>query len=148
MKKSKNTDLRSELTNLILKAEWHMSNQLSEFLKQNGGNITPTAWQVLETLSDTRGMTMSTLCSATRLNDSTLTKVVDKLVNSSLAYRRADASDRRKVLVHRSKRGASLYDKLRGPIEDSYKGAFPGCSDEQAIQLINQLKSIMVVETS
>lgn len=144
MKKSNNTDLRSELNNLILKAEWHMSNQLSEFLKQNGGKMTPTAWLVLETLADGEGMSMSALCSATRTNDSTLTKVVDKLVNDSLVYRRPDRADRRKVLVYRSKRGASLYDKLKGPIETSYKGVFPGCSDEQAQQLISQLKSMMV----
>ena len=148
MKKSNNADLRSELNNLILKAEWHMSNQLNDFLKQNGGKITPAAWLVLETLADGQGMSMSTLCELTRTNDSTLTKVVDKMVNDSLVYRKADRDDRRKVLVFRSKRGASLYDKLKGPIEDSYKGAFPGCSDEQAQQLISQLKSMMVGENS
>lgn len=146
MTKLKSTDLRSELSNLILKAEWHMSNQLNEFLKQQGGKMTPAAWLVLESLSDGEGMSMSSLCSATRTNDSTLTKVVDKLVNDSLVYRRPDRKDRRKVLVYRSKRGSNLYSKLKDQVEESYKGAFPNCSDEQAQKLVTQLKSVMAGE--
>jgi DNA-binding MarR family transcriptional regulator len=148
MKKSNNTDLRSQLSSLILKAEWHMSNQLNEFLKQQGKIVSPSAWLVLESLSDGEGMTMSSLCFATRANDSTLTKIVDKLVNDSLVYRKPDRNDRRKVLVYRSKRGSELYTKLKGQIEDSYKDAFPEYSDKQVMQLVDQLKSMMVNENT
>jgi DNA-binding MarR family transcriptional regulator len=77
-----------------------------------------------------------------------LTKIVDKLVNDSLVYRKPDRNDRRKVLVYRSKRGNELYTKLKGQIEDSYKDAFPEYSDKQAMQLVEQLKSMMVNENT
>jgi DNA-binding MarR family transcriptional regulator len=144
MIKTNNTDLRSQLSSLILKAEWHMSNQLNVFLKQRGGRVSPAAWLVLESLSDGEGMSMSSLCGVTRANDSTLTKIVDKLVNDSLVYRKPDRNDRRKVLVYRSKRGSELYTKLKGQVEDSYKDAFPEYSDEQAMQLVDQLESMMI----
>jgi DNA-binding MarR family transcriptional regulator len=148
MIKTNNTDLRSQLSSLILKAEWHMSNQLNVFLKQNGGRVSPAAWLVLESLSDGEGMSMTSLYGVTRTNDSTLTKIVDKLVNDSLVYRKPDRNDRRKVLVYRSKRGSELYTKLKGQIEDSYKDAFPEYSDEQAMQLVDQLESMMTEDYS
>ncbi|MFT5710841.1 MAG: DNA-binding MarR family transcriptional regulator [Halioglobus sp.] len=148
MTQTAGSDIRTELNRLILRAEWHMSNQLADFLKQQGGNMSPAGWLVLETLVGGKGMSMSELCFTTGSNDSTLTKVVDKMVSDSLVFRRPDPKDRRKVIIFRSKRGATLHEKLKSQVENSYKDLFPNCSDEQVLSLVGQLQSLMAKDIS
>ena len=141
MKKS--GDYRAELGKLILQAEYQMTKQLSEFLKENAKNISPQGWLVLEKLDDGFGLNMSDLCKLTHVNDSTLTKVTDKLVKDSLVYRRPDPKDRRKVVIFRSKRGKVLFEKLNKPLAKSYENLFPEFTDEQAKTLTLNLQNFL-----
>lgn len=75
--------------------------------------VTTEQWQVLDHLDRHGGCTMSSLAGATGLNSSTLTRIVDRLTTSALAYRNADRDDRRRVLVHLSARGSQLTRQLR-----------------------------------
>ncbi|GAA4750112.1 MarR family transcriptional regulator [Actinomycetospora chibensis] len=62
---------------------------------------------------------MRGLVAETRLDDSTLTRVVDRLATLGLVYREADPADRRRVLVAAGARGRALHDRLAPAVEDA-----------------------------
>lgn len=69
-------------------------------------------WRVLGALRTGDGFTMSDISAAMSIPPPTLTRIVDKLVDSGLVLRRVDATDRRRVLVHLSARGKAKVRKL------------------------------------
>ena len=73
-------------------------------------------WLAVDALATTSGLTMAELQSLTLTAGPTQTRVVDRLVTQSLAYREVDALDRRKVRVYLSKRGADLHRRLLSDI--------------------------------
>jgi DNA-binding MarR family transcriptional regulator len=77
-------------------------------------DLTLDQWRVLHVLAGRGPLAMSDLGAATGVPGPTLTRIVDRLVDRSLAYRNVDAADRRRVLVHAAERGAALHRAL-GP---------------------------------
>ena len=75
-------------------------------------------WLAIEALAAASGLTMAELQTATATAGPTLTRVVDKLISLSLAYREVDAVDRRKVRVYLSPRGEQLRDRLAPVLAD------------------------------
>jgi DNA-binding MarR family transcriptional regulator len=69
-------------------------------------------WLVLAALAETPGVRMSDLAEAAVLPPATLTRHVDRLVETALVVRRVDAEDRRIALVALSTRGAALVAQL------------------------------------
>lgn len=69
-------------------------------------------WRVLGVLRHGDGLTMSDISAAMSIPPPTLTRIVDRLVDSGLVLRRVDATDRRRVLVHLSARGKVKVRKL------------------------------------
>lgn len=81
--------------------------------------LTADQWLVLELLADRpqTGLSMPDLRSRTGLSSPTVTRIVDKLVTSSLAYRETDPLDRRRVMVHASELGAQTHRESK-PLVD------------------------------
>lgn len=77
-----------------------------------GSGLTLDQWRVLAFLADGRGHPMSGIAGAARVPPPTLTKIVDRLVDAALVYRRVDEADRRRVLVLLSERGRDRYAEL------------------------------------
>jgi DNA-binding MarR family transcriptional regulator len=74
-------------------------------------------WLVIDAVAATTGgLTMAELQSITLTPGPTLTRVVDKLITRSLAFREVDALDRRKVRVYLSARGVEMHDHLAAGI--------------------------------
>ena len=69
-------------------------------------------WRAMSLLGDGRGHSMSELSEFAMLPPPSLTRLVDQMVSESLAYRRPDPLDRRRVLVFLAKRGVRLYRRL------------------------------------
>ena len=69
-------------------------------------------WLAIDALASASGLTMAELQARTLTAGPTQTRVVDKLVTHSLAYREVDALDRRKVRVYLGKRGVDLHERL------------------------------------
>ena len=69
-------------------------------------------WLVLAALAESPGVRMSDLAEAAVLPPATLTRHVDRLVETALVVRRIDAEDRRIALVALSARGTALVDQL------------------------------------
>lgn len=70
------------------------------------------AWRVLDLLADGDGHPMSEIAGHAMVPAPTLTKIVDRLVERGLVYRRPDEIDRRRVLVLIAARGRELHDGL------------------------------------
>ena len=62
---------------------------------------------------------MRDLVADTRLNDSTLTRVVDRLASLGLVYREADPVDRRRVRVTLSVRGRAAHERLAPAVAEA-----------------------------
>jgi DNA-binding MarR family transcriptional regulator len=69
-------------------------------------------WRVLTLLSDGAGHPMTEIASHAMVPAPTLTKIVDRLVERALVYRRPDETDRRRVLVFLSDHGRARYERL------------------------------------
>lgn len=107
------TDRR--LADLLSDAEHRVSRRLSGVLQADG--LTLDQWRVLSLLADGAGHPMNVVADHVRLPPATLTRLIDRLVEVNLIYRRADLADRRRVLVHLAPRGRSLYRRLAAGIE-------------------------------
>ena len=109
-----------------------------------GSSITPDQWRVLIHLYEERGCTMSELAAAASLTGPTLTRLVDRLTTSALAYRNADPTDRRRVMVHLSSRGRSLVRRLHPRVLAAEAEAVAVLSSTDARELNRLLTRIAV----
>ncbi|WP_019972936.1 MarR family winged helix-turn-helix transcriptional regulator [Mycobacterium sp. 141] len=81
--------------------------------------LTTDQWLVLELLVENQrtGLSMADVRSQTGLSSPTVTRIVDHLVTSSLAFRETDPADRRRVTVHCSALGEQTYHESK-PLVD------------------------------
>lgn len=69
-------------------------------------------WRILDLLADGVGHPMSEVAAHAMVPAPTLTKIVDRLVDQGLVYRRPDEADRRRVLVLLAERGRALHARV------------------------------------
>ena len=84
-----------------------------------GEGLALEQWLVLRRLAAHGDQAMRDLVADTRLNDSTLTRVVDRLAALGLVYREADPVDRRRVRVTLSTRGRAVHQRLAPAVADA-----------------------------
>lgn len=94
----------------LKRAEQALRQRLRPLLAEY--NIGFEHWLVLAALAESPGVRMSDLAEAAVLPPATLTRHVDRLVETALVVRRIDAEDRRIALVALSARGATLVAQL------------------------------------
>jgi DNA-binding MarR family transcriptional regulator len=71
--------------------------------------LTPSQFDVIATLGDTKGMTCAELSAATLVTKGTLTGVLDRLVDKGLIRRESVAGDRRSIKIHLTGKGDQLF---------------------------------------
>jgi DNA-binding MarR family transcriptional regulator len=76
------------------------------------GSLTIEQWRVLDLLCDGEGHPMTEIAGHAMVPAPTLTKIVDKLVEAALVYRRPAETDRRRVLVYLSEHGTARHAEL------------------------------------
>ncbi|NNG19888.1 MarR family transcriptional regulator [Naumannella sp. ID2617S] len=97
-------------------------------------------WRVLDHLAGSESATMSALADAVLLTGPTLTRTVDKLVSLGFVHRSASPDDRRKVLVHLTRRGSALQQRLQPRVAESEMKALQTDSADVALRrLASQL---------
>lgn len=69
-------------------------------------------WLVLDALSEEDGLSMSELATSTLASNATLSRHVDSLATRALVFREVSFEDRRRILIHLSKRGRALHGTL------------------------------------
>lgn len=94
---------------LVSRIARRVTLEVEHALGASGLNI--DQWRVLELLADGAGHPMTEIADHAMVPAPTCTKIVDRLADSALVYRRADEADRRRVIVLLSDHGRSVYDE-------------------------------------
>lgn len=98
-----------ELSRLVKAAAHELDRTVTEHLD----GISVPQWHVLAALEGGIGKPMSALASATLVPGPSLTRLIDGMVDGNLVLRKADITDRRRVLVYQTRRGASVHQRIR-----------------------------------
>lgn len=98
------------LDRLLGRVARQVSRRVEAALAADG--LTVDQWRVLDLLADAAGHTMSGIAADLAVPGPTLTKLVDRLVDTATVYRLADVRDRRRVLVFLSDVGRATHERL------------------------------------
>ena len=94
---------RPDLVELLAATSRRVERAVSAALAEDGGTL--EGYRVLRALAAAPGVTMGQLVTRLQLPGPTATRVVDGLVDATLAHRLPDPEDRRRVVVHLSAAG-------------------------------------------
>jgi len=104
------SDVRTSMSAVVLRAARKLAVNVEGELQEPGLGI--DHWLAMDSLAASAGLTMAELQALTLTPGPTLTRIVDRLVAQSLAYREVDAVDRRKVRVYLSDRGIAAHRRM------------------------------------
>ncbi|HSI80920.1 MAG TPA: MarR family transcriptional regulator [Solirubrobacterales bacterium] len=121
------------LAQLLSQAERGVIRQLGRVLEGEGCSV--EQWRTLVLLADGATHSMSEIGESALLPPPSLTRLIDRMVAENLAYRKADPADRRRVLVHISRRGQALHGRLAERIERHRDVILAEASTAQLAQL-------------
>lgn len=102
--------VQARLTDLLSQAERLIARRIERVLEPHELGL--DRWRVLSCLADGEGHPMSEIADYAMVPAPTLTKIVDRLIDRSLVYRRVDEIDRRRVLVFLSPRGRDVHRRV------------------------------------
>ena len=103
------------LSRLVKSAAYELDRAVVEHLD----GVSVPQWHVLAALEGGAGRPMAELASVTLLPGPSLTRLIDGMVDDNLVLRKPDVTDRRRVLVYQTRRGASVYQRIRNRIAKS-----------------------------
>ena len=121
------------LAQLLSQAEHGVRRRLANVLDEE--DCTVEQWRALLLLADGVSHSMSEVAEFALLPAPTLTRLIDRMVADNLAYRTADPRDRRRVLVHISRRGRALQKRLAERIESSQAAILAEADPDDVAQL-------------
>ena len=104
--------------------------------------ITRAQWAVLAKVERNEGMKQTELAEQMEMQPITLTRLIDKLCDSSWIERRGDDSDRRVNRLYLRKAGRQLLGKLSGLRSELTATALEGINPADAHRLLAQLEAI------
>src|SRR5436853_7841894 len=104
--------------------------------------ITRAQWAVLAKVERAEGMKQSELAEQMEMQPITLTRLIDKLCDSSWIERRGDDTDRRVNRLYLRKAGRQLLGKLTGLRSERTATALEGINPADAHRLLAQLEMI------
>lgn len=120
-----------DLAHLLSHAERRLVQRLAALLAEEDCSV--EEWRVLSLIADGHGHPMSEIAEHALLPAPSLTKLVDRMVADNLVYRRADAHDRRRVLLHLSARGRILHQRAAHRVEQEHARLLDAVGDEEAL---------------
>ena len=133
--------LRSYLAYVLSQADRAVNQGLGEILLAEGVSV--EQWRILRGLSDGRGHSMGDLARAALMAHPTLTKAVDRLVESALVYRRQSDGDRRRIAVYLSERGRHLVGRLDRRATDHHLEVAEAYGTERTQWLMRELERLV-----
>jgi DNA-binding MarR family transcriptional regulator len=128
------------LPNLIRGVNRRLEQTLEAQLKPRGMSL--HQYRVLEALTERNGLPMGDLAIRLLVDGPTLTKIIDRMVESAEVYRGPDPNDRRRVLIFLSRRGAAHFDEIAPLISSIERDILDrlGASDAAALtSLLSEL---------
>ncbi len=107
-----------------------------------GLGLTMTQVRVLSTLQMQDGLAAGELAERLNVRPSTVTRIVDRLVQNKLVARDVDESDRRLVRHRLTKKGASVFRELQSMGRERGSRVFEQLSDEQVKRVVEALRDL------
>jgi len=132
--------MQDQLAYLIASLNRRLEEELAEQLRAEG--IPIEQMRILTALTDGAGLPMGDLANIVLVEGPTLTKIVDRMVTSSLVYRSPDAKDRRRILIFMTPRGKATYERIRGIAADQQSRLLERLQGQQYEQLKGLLESL------
>jgi DNA-binding MarR family transcriptional regulator len=137
----KEPPLVQDLAQALSRAERCLVRQLTRALVEEGCSV--EQWRVLVLLADGRGHGMTELAEFALVPAPSLTRLVDRMVADGLVHRRVDPRDRRRVLVHATRRGRALHRRLAERIESEQEAVFGGADAAETRRLLTLLGGLV-----
>lgn len=110
---------------------------LAEKLKPLGVSV--PQWRILAVLQDRAGCTMSELAGITTVDRTTLTRSVDRMVETGLVARRGDAQDRRSVRLWLTAAGKATFRQVLPLVIEQNERALQSFAASELTQFRAQL---------
>ncbi len=118
-----------------------MTRQLARALEAEGSTI--EQWRILLLLADGRGHPMSEIAEFALVPAPSLTRQIDRMVTDGLVHRMADERDRRRVLVHLTRRGRAPHRRSGERVEHEQHALLAGGEPAQAERLLSLLGGLV-----
>jgi DNA-binding MarR family transcriptional regulator len=96
-------------------------------------------WRTLLLLADGRGHPMTEIAEFALVPAPSVTRLIDRMVTSGVVHRTADPGDRRRVLVHLTRRGRALQRRLDEIVEREQHALLSGAERAEAERLLGLL---------
>lgn len=135
--------VQTSLSGLLAMAERTVTQRLESALRASA-DLSTEQWRVLTMLADGSGHPMSEIAAFAMVPPPTLTKIIDRLIERTLVYRRVDTEDRRRVLVFLSARGAELYRVAGAEVAETERELAEALGDADADRLTELLGRLLV----
>ena len=129
--------LEPSLVGALTRALDEVARRVGEITAVEGLGV--EQWLVVRRLAEHGDQAMRDLVADTRLDDSTLTRVVDRLAALGALYRETDPTDRRRVRVALSARGRATHDRLAPAVEDVERRLLDGLDAAQVVAALARL---------
>jgi DNA-binding MarR family transcriptional regulator len=121
-------------------AERRVTRRLAQVLAHHACSV--ERWRALALLVGEDNLDMSELAEFTQLPPASVTRLVDALVADNLAHRKADPRDRRRVLVHITRRGLLLQRQLADRIEAESDAILGDVDEDDVAALLESLATL------
>lgn len=130
------------LSGLLVQLGGTMAGMLKHTVKPFG--LSETEFRALTTVfaQADSGAHPTDLCAMTSQSLATMSRVSDALVSRDLITRRSSALDRRKIILRITDTGEELVRQLMPQLYPPLRELFEESSDEELLQLIEQLKRL------
>lgn len=131
-----NKELGLILSRTYLAFKRAATRQMSSF------GLTPEQFSVLSELSKTNGVSQKRLAELTERDQTTVGKILDKLIKKELVSRSVDPSDRRAVQLNITSKGLDLHTQIWPELEMLEKRVYEGLKDSEIESFISTLNKM------
>jgi len=126
---------------LLNRISSRLNIDLAEDLREIG--VTPQYWRVLAVLHVAGGRSIGELSVYTITEQSTLSRIVDRMAEAGLVERRASPEDARVAEVHLTAAGRATFDRILPVAIGHYRRATAGLDEAEHRQLVDTLHKVL-----
>ncbi len=126
---------------LMLQAVRRRETALNKVMQPLG--LTAAKWHAGAVLKRLGGCSMADLAHLSAVDRTTLTRIVDQLVDEGLAERGGAPGDRRKVMIRLTDKGAAVIDRARAVSRGLNEGVLDGADEAEQIAALRLLQRVL-----
>jgi len=135
-----------DLVHILSHAERRLVQRLATLLAEEDCSV--ERWRVLSAIADGQGHPMTEVAEYALMLPPTLTKLVDRMADDNLVYRRPDPDDRRRVFLYLSARGRVLHQRVARRVEEDQAHVLAALSDSgELARTLGQLADVLDTRT-